>query len=314
MGSILVIGSTNIDNVVSVDHMPAVGETILGSNLTENFGGKGANQAFACGKLGAQTVFISAVGKDELGAKAMQNLRMVNVNTDRVRICETLPTGKAWICVNSDGDNNIVVVTGANDACDRNWIAQNKDAIDECEIVMVQLETPADGIWAAIEMAAREHKTVILDPAPAPKDGIPREVLSSITYLTPNETELSFVSGMPVETLEQIQAAAQKLVHMGVKNVLVTMGARGSMLVNAAGSKVYTAFKIDVVDSTAAGDSFNAAFALGLLNEDMTIDEAVEFANAAAALATTRNGAQVSVPSADEVRCFISKMSREGRN
>ena len=309
----MVIGSTNIDNVVSVDHMPAVGETILGSNFAENFGGKGANQAFACGKLGAPTVFISAVGKDELGAKAMQNLRTVNVNTDRVRVCETLPTGKAWICINSEGDNNIVVVTGANDTCDKGWIEQNEDAIDECEIVMVQLETPVDGVWTAIKMAARKHKTVILDPAPTPKDGIPREVLSSITYFTPNETELSMVSGMPVETQEQIQAAAQRLVHMGVQNVLITMGAKGCMLVNAAGSKVYAAFKIDAVDSTAAGDSFNAAFALGLLNENRTVDEAVEFANAAAALATTRNGAQASVPSADEVRRFISKTHREER-
>lgn len=311
MKKILVIGSSNIDYVVGVKDMPQTGETIMSRTFARNFGGKGANQAFACGRLGGQTSFISAVGDDGLGEPVKGNLAAAGVDTDGVRTAKGTPTGMAFICVNSEGNNSIVVIPGANDACDAEWIRENDAAIAGSDIVMTQLETPVDGVWDAIRRAAALNKTVILDPAPAPEAPIPDDVYRCITYLTPNETELHSLTGLPVETEEEIAEAAGNLLAHGVKNVLVTIGERGAMLVNKAGRTVYPGYRVDPVDTTAAGDTFNAAMAVGLCGEDATMEAIMAFANAAAALSATRKGAQPSVPTAAEVREFIARYAKE---
>ena len=305
MKKILVIGSVNIDNVVGVRHMPAVGETIMSNHFQKNFGGKGANQAYACGKMGGNTSFLGAVGDDEMGKLALENLNSVGVDTGYTRKSPDAPTGMAFICVNGDGDNSIVVVPGSNYLCDVEWIERNEAAIAQADIILAQLEIPLESVWCAARLAKKHEKILILDPAPAPETPIPGDVLSCGTYLTPNETELALLTGMPVETEDEIERAADALNRAGVQNVLVTMGSRGALLVNRQGKRRFPAHRIDPVDTTAAGDTFNGAVAVCLAGENGTIDEAVRFANAAAAISAMHTGAQSSVPTAAEVCAFM---------
>lgn len=306
MKEILVIGSTNIDYVIRVKHMAVAGETIMGRGFEKNFGGKGANQAYACGKLGGSVSFVSAVGNDELGAQAIENLRSVNVRSENTRISEGVPTGMALICVNEEGDNSIVLVPGANDTCEEEWIMGHVEAIARADILMLQLETPLAGVWSAIHEGSRLGKTIVLDPAPVPEAGLPESIYGCVTYLTPNEAELRALTGMSVDTEEQICAAAKELVRRGAKNVIVTMGKKGALLMNAQGVRTYPPCPVSPIDTTAAGDTFNAALAVQLSKPGANIDRAIAYANAAAAISTTRNGAQPSIPSAEEVEAYIA--------
>ncbi len=310
MKNILVIGSSNIDHVVHVAHMPTCGETIIGGSYQQNFGGKGANQAYACGKLGGSVRFLSAVGDDALGKQMIEHLGDVNVDCVTVRVCEGINTGMAFINVDAEGDNSIVVVPGANAKCDADTVEAFSDAIKNADIVMLQLEIPYDAVRLAIRKARELGKIVVLDPAPAPEDGIEDEVLRGINYLTPNVIELKMLTDMPTDTMEQIDAAAAVLLRRGVESVVVTMGDKGVYLKSAEQVRTYPAFSVLPVDTTAAGDTFNAAMAVSLAKTEAFTDEVIEFANAAAALSTTRQGAQASVPSREETETFIAKYRR----
>lgn len=307
MKKIAVLGSSNMDLVFSVEEMPRTGETIKSRGFHKVPGGKGANQACACGKLGGECTFLSAVGEDDSGKRLLESLEKAGVRTDKVLKKENDTTGMAAIMVAASGDNSIVIVPGANQACDGEYVENNMDAIKEADVVLTQFETPKEGVFKCIQEAKAAGKTVILNPAPAP-DSIPKEILQGIDFLTPNETELNRLTGMPVETIEELEKASKVLLAMGVKNVIVTLGKRGALLSNAAGSRICPAFtRLKVVDTTAAGDTFNAGLAVGLA-EGRCLEEAICLANAAAAISVTRNGAQTSIPTKEEADELILRM------
>ncbi len=300
---ILVAGSVNIDLVVGVPSIPKRGETIMSRSFKKAPGGKGANQACACGRLGGGCVFLGRVGDDGSGRSVLDSLEGAGVDVSRVEEAEGLTTGTAFITVGEDGENSIVVIPGANLACDDGYFDRNSDALDGSDVVLTQLETPVQSIWRLLGRAKAAGKTTILNPAPAP-DFIPDEVLSGLDFLTPNETELGRLSGMPAETMPQIELAARSLLKKGVKNVIVTMGEKGALLCRGDGCSPYPAFKCDPVDTTAAGDTFNAALAVALC-EGRTVGDAILFANAAASISVTREGAQTSVPTREETESLV---------
>lgn len=310
MKKILVIGSSNIDFVLQVEEMPRKGETIHTKSFHKIPGGKGANQACACGRLGGECTFLSAVGRDGLGDIIVNSLKASSVNVERVLYEEATPTGMAIIAVNKDGDNSIMIVPGANTDCNAAYFEANRDCIDEADVVIAQLETPADDIYALLVAAKKAGKTTVLNPAPAPEH-IPEPVLLSLDFITPNETELAKITGMKTDTIAELSAAAEFLLSKGVRNVLVTIGPRGALLCNADGSEIFPTFKTQPVDTTAAGDTFNAGFAVGLA-EGKSLRDAIALANAAATISITRKGAQTSIPTRGEVEELLASAIREG--
>ena len=294
MKKILVAGSTNMDFVAQVHHIPAVGETILSSSFARIPGGKGANQACACGRLGGNTVFLSAVGKDGLGSVAIENLLAAGVDCSKVRFRDDLSTGLALISVNQEGDNSIIVIPGANRACDTDYLREQEALIREADIVMAQMEIPHEAVYWLMKTAHDAGKVTILNPAPAP-DSIPEDIYPALTYMTPNETELKKLTGCETDDPEQIARAAEQLIAAGVGNVIVTLGSRGALLKNREKEALFPPPPAKAVDTTAAGDTFNGALAV-MLAEGAPVEKAIRFANAAASITVSRKGAQISVP------------------
>ena len=263
MKKILVIGSLNLDMTVQVDHTPVVGETILSNKMDMNSGGKGANQACALGKLGADVKMLGAVGRDMYADIQMESLNVAGVDNSRVIVKDDVSTGIALITVNSEGDNSIIVVSGANAVLSKQDIDDNLDVIKESDIVIFQLEVPLETVCYAAEIAKKLGKMVILDPAPVPKD-FPEELYHYVDILKPNETELGMLTGIesPEEHLEE---AVECLKKKGVKDVMVTLGEKGVYLDDkTTGAERIPAVKVKAVDTTAAGDSFTAALAIML--------------------------------------------------
>lgn len=297
--NIVVIGSLNMDWVIPVNHTPVEGETILADGYTEVPGGKGANQACAAGKLKGNVSMLGLVGDDEIGDKLINNLKLVNVDVSRIEKSENINSGLALINVNSKGNNSIVVLPGANGKCDIKYIEKNIDIIEKSDIVLLQMEIPVETVEYVIAVSKNLKKQVILNPAPAP-DSLSDGVLSNIDILTPNETELEKISGKNVKTVEDAIEASKSLLSRGVKNIIATLGEKGALLVNKDEVKEFKALKVEAVDTTAAGDSFNGAVAV-YLSEGHTISEAIEFANKVSSIAVTRKGAQTSIPERSEI-------------
>lgn len=298
-GMILVVGSLNMDLVVEVAEMPKVGQTILGKSFKTIPGGKGANQAFAAGQLGGKVTMIGSVGSDDYGKSLIQSLKYAGVKTNGVEIQPSAHTGLAFIYVNSAGNNNIVVVSGANGLCTGDIIDKYIELVRQSDIIIVQFEIPMDTVRYLLDIAQQYHKLVILNPAPAP-DKIPDDIIEKIDIITPNETELETLSGYASNSLENIVQAAQNFIIKGVKSVIVTWGDKGAVLIEKDRYKHFPAMKVKAVDTTAAGDSFTAAVAVAL-SEGRGIDEAIGFANKVASIVVTRQGAQTSIPSREEV-------------
>lgn len=299
MGKILVIGSLNIDMVMKVDHMPTAGETILCDGMKLVAGGKGANQACAAGRLGTDVTMLGAIGNDSHGEMQRDSLRQSGVDVSGLITKERVSTGTAFITVNKEGNNSIVVVQGANAQFTPEDIEAHRDLLEECEIVILQLEIPMDTVLYAVKLARTLGKTVILDPAPVPEH-FPEELYQYVDIIKPNESELSRLTGI-ADTQNHLEEAVQIVKDHGVKNVLVTLGGDGVYLDTENESPVHIpAKKVEVVDTTAAGDSFTAALAAMLL-EGKTLKEAAEFANQVSAIVVTREGAQDSIPTLQEV-------------
>lgn len=298
---ILIVGSLNMDIVVKVDNMPKVGETVMGWDLCYIPGGKGANQACAVGKLSGNAAMLGKVGNDTFGETLLESLQQANVDIAGIENSEAT-TGTALIWVNSQGDNSIIVTAGANAECDLPYIETHRQAILDADIVIVQMEIPQEAVYGLIRLAKELGKTVILNPAPAPAD-FPSALYPCIDYITPNETELEILSNMEVNTVGQIARAAETLLSKGVGKVVVTCGKLGAMLVDADGWNLYPVIDVPVTDTTAAGDSFNAGFAVAL-TEGKTEAGAIAFANKVATLVVTRPGAQSSIPTRAEVDSF----------
>ena len=299
MHDILVIGSLNTDMVIHLEEVPRVGQTVIGKLQGNVPGGKGANQAFAAAKLGSGVSMLGKIGDDDFGKQLKENLSNVGVDTSNI-LCEPNEvSGLAVICVNEKGNNSIVVLPGANSTCDVSFIANHEKLISESKIVLIQLEIPIETAYFALDLAYKHGCTVILNPAPAPIK-IPDKILSMVDYLTPNEIELEELSGIKVKSLDSARLAAETLVAKGAKNVIVTLGRHGALWVNQNGGIPFDVEDIKVVDTTAAGDTFNAALAVGLA-ENMGIEETITFANKAARICVSRSGAQSSIPSREEV-------------
>lgn len=298
---ILVIGSLNMDMVVTMSHLPKPGETLLGDNISYVPGGKGANQAYAGQKLGGTVKMLGKVGDDTFGPQLIHNLQAIGVDVSSIEVAKNTSTGLAVIYVDEDAQNEIVVIPGANQTCDKDYISKHVDSIKEADAIVLQMEIPHDAVYHAITLAKQHGKLVVLNPAPAPNRPLPDAILASIDYITPNETELEILTGIKVESLDNIEKAANILLQKGVKKVLVTCGDKGAMLVDSNGDTHFPGLKVKAVDTTAAGDCFNAAVVVALM-EGNTEERAIIFANKASAIAVTRKGAQPSVPAREEVK------------
>lgn len=297
---ILVIGSLNMDLSIDLAKMPVTGETILGRGIAYKAGGKGANQACAAGKLGGRVRMLGCVGQDEFGQKLVKSLSESGVETDYIKESRDLPTGTAVIYVDDNGDNSIVVIPGANMACDIEYLKEQDEQFHWCDYVVLQMEIPYEAVWYSVKRAKELGKMVILNPAPAP-DEIPEEILSLVDYLTPNEAEIIALNG---KSKDDIREGAEKLLSRGVSNVIATLGDRGALLVNRYGETFYPARKVVSVDTTAAGDCFNGAM-VAALAEGQSEAEAILFANMASSIAVTRKGAQESLPIREEVAVIM---------
>ncbi len=303
MGKIVVVGSLNMDFVVAVKHMPRGGETISGKSLNLVGGGKGANQAYAAGKCGADIAMIGAIGDDSYGSVLVENLKAAGVDVSGVETIPNTSTGTAFINVSEDAENSIVIVAGANGLVDRALVDRHMDLIDECDIVVMQLEIPMDTVEYVAKEAKKRGKMVILDPAPAP-DFLPDSLVAQLDILKPNETELGKLSGYPTDTLEQVFSAARKMMEeKGVKTIIATRGSHGSVAITPDEIIEVAGQKVKAVDTTAAGDSYTAALATKLA-QGASMREAMEFAGRFAGVVTTRVGAQSSIPTLEEVEEF----------
>jgi ribokinase len=297
---IVVIGSLNMDIVIEADRYPHPGETILGHNARFIPGGKGANQAVAAARLGAKTTMIGAVGADSFGQELLLALDADRISRNSVKVVDGSSTGIASIFLSS-GDNSIVVVPGANHQLLAEDIDKYDDIIQDADIILLQLEIPLETVCHAAKKAKAFGKTVILNPAPA--QALPDDLLRNVDYMTPNRTELSLLTGMNTEG-EELEAAMRSLIQMGVTHVVTTLGADGSAFVEKGGilQKV-SGYKVSVIDTTGAGDSFNAGLAYSLALRS-SLEQSVSFAAKVSALAVTRFGAQAGMPSSKEVALF----------
>lgn len=301
MKKILVIGSLNMDLVTYVSHLPAAGETISSFKFLKNPGGKGANQAVAAAKLGANVAMIGKVGMDEYGSMLINSLKISGVSTKGIKQEGT--TGMAFINVSVDGENQIVLVAGANKEMNQSDIDDMKILICESDIIIMQLEIPLDVVEYALTLCVELGKQIILNPAPAQR--LSESTLHNLYALIPNQTELGLLTDMPVSTKQEIIAAGRYLKSLGVKKVIVTMGNKGSYIFNDDGESHIPAYQVKSIDSTAAGDTYIAGFAVGL-SKGMSDREAALFASKAAAIVVTREGAQSALPTIDEVNQFQS--------
>lgn len=299
MKKILVVGSLNMDSVIETAQMPRAGETITGKTITQVPGGKGANQAYAAGKLGGNVAMIGAVGADSFGQTLIDNLSSVNVDVTGLESVKNIPTGQAFITVDDSGENSIIIISGANRMVTKEMIDKNMHLLQACDIVVMQLEIPLQTVSYVKDIAVSMGKTVILDPAPAVAD-LPDSFWAGIDYVKPNETELSILTGSSPTDQESLIACARKMQKKGVKNIIVTLGENGCLLVQADKIQHFPAFKVTAVDTTAAGDSFSAAFALAL-SQGKSCEEAIVLGQHVSSIAVTRKGAQTSIPTMDEV-------------
>lgn len=301
---ILVIGSLNMDMVVNVEQMPLRGETIMGKSLAYVPGGKGANQACAAGKLGKNVAMLGCIGDDANGSILRDSLSAAGVDVSPLVVCPGVPTGLAVITVDSTGGNSIIVIAGANGQCGPEVIRAHEQLIADHDIIVLQLEIPMEAVMEAVRLAKAHGKTVVLNPAPAP-NSLPDELLRSVDYFTPNETELAKLSGMPTDTVEQAEEAAGMLIReKGVGAVLATMGSAGALLVTKEGAQLIPTKKVQAVDTTAAGDTFHGGFVTGLA-EGRSLMDAIRMGNTAATISVTRKGAQTSIPTREEVDALL---------
>ena len=300
MKNICVIGSLNMDLVVNVDTMPKPGQTIIGSNFKEVPGGKGANQAVAMARLNGNVSMIGKVGEDGFGQTLINSLKNDKVDTTYIQTSKGA-TGVALITVDKNAQNSIVVSPGANFEVKEDDIDNNIEAIKNSDIVVLQLETPLNTIKYALNKAKELNKYTILNPAPAVK--LDDEIIKNVDLLTPNETELEIISGVSIETEEDIQKAAQIMIEKGVKELIVTLGSKGSLYINKEKSMFKKAYKVEAVDTTAAGDSYTGALAVAL-SQDKNIEDAMDFASKVGALSVLKEGAQSSLPTLGDVKNF----------
>lgn len=306
MAKVLVAGSLNVDLVMECDRIPEEGETLLGGVFNRYFGGKGANQAVAAARLGAQVIMVGAVGMDPFGDELVQALEGEGVDTRHVRRVSGNPSGVAVILVDNEGRNRIVVSAGANVCWGREEVRALRAEFAAVDVILVQLEIALDAVEEALALAQVEGTPVILNPAPA--QPLSRELIGRATLVTPNEVEAAQLVGRPVTSPADAEEAAREILGWGAQGVVVTLGARGALALERGGegkAVLVPAHPVQAVDTVGAGDAFNGALATKIA-EGAPLVDAVRFANAAAALAVTRRGAQAAMASLSEVEAFLA--------
>ncbi|MDG3085765.1 ribokinase [Vibrio hannami] len=303
MSKLVVLGSVNADHVLKVPSFPRPGETLHGNGYQVIPGGKGANQAVAAVRLGADIGFIASVGDDAFGVGIRDSFASEGMNTEAVFIEENTPTGIAMIQVSDSGENSICISAEANGKLTADRIKPCLSAIQDADYLLMQLETPMEGVELAAIEAKKTGTKVVLNPAPAKELG--DELLNHVDIITPNETEAEVLTGVTVFDDKSAQLAADVLHAKGISTVMITLGSKGVWLSLKAGEgKIIPGFKVEATDTTAAGDTFNGALVTGLL-DGKSLEEAIIFAHAAAAISVTRFGAQTSIPNREEVEGFI---------
>ncbi len=299
-----VLGSINADHILNLAHFPRPGETVIGQKYQIAFGGKGANQAVAAGRAGADIAFIACVGADDIGERVCQQLAQDKIDTQPVEVIEGESTGVAMIFVNGEGENNIGIYSGANAALTPAYVARHQQVIAGADALLMQLESPLDSVVAAATLARQHQTQVILNPAPA--TALPDSLLALVDVITPNETEAEILTGIAIRNDEDAARAAAALHNKGIPTVLITLGRRGVWLSEKGQGQRVAGFDVKAVDTIAAGDTFNGAFITARLEGKAMLD-AVRFAHAAAAIAVTRSGAQPSVPWRAEIDDFLQQ-------
>ncbi len=298
---IVVVGSSNTDMVVKVPHIPAPGETVMGSELLTISGGKGANQAVGAARAGGDIVFIACVSDDTFGTDAVENYKKDSIDTSFIKVKPGIHSGVALINVAEDGENSIAVAPGANSHLLPEDIFNARDAFRDAGIVLVQLEIPVETVSAVAELAAELNIPVILNPAPGAR--LPKDLLKRVSVITPNETEAALLTGTIEVNEDTIPVMAKELFDMGIETVIITLGSRGVYLMNSDFQGLVPGYRVKAVDTTAAGDVFNGALASALA-ENKTVRQAIDFAQRAAAISVTRMGAQPSAPGLEEINNY----------
>ena len=298
MPKIVVVGSANTDMVVKSPRIPGPGETVIGGEFLMAAGGKGANQAVAAARLGAEVTFVACLGSDVFGDRAIAGYQREGIDTTYVVRDPEAASGVALIIVDQQGENSIAVASGANARLSATDVQRAADRISQADVLLVQLEVPTGTVRAAIELAYHAGVPVILNPAPAQE--MDPDLLRLVTLATPNEHEIRVVVGQ-----QDPDAAISAMLDAGTQTVLVTMGKRGVLWASGKTRTRIPAFKVQAVDTTAAGDAFNGGLACALARGE-AIADAIRYANAVAALSVTRMGAQPSLPTASEVEAFLT--------
>lgn len=294
---IVVVGSSNVDLIIKGDKIPARGETVLGGTFYKAAGGKGANQAVAASRAAGEVSFISCVG-NEYGDESIEGFRRDGIHVDHVKKDPDIATGIALILVDKDGENSISVASGANLSLSVSDIQNAQQLIRDADVLLMQLEVSMDVVEKAAQIAFDAGVKTILNPAPARP--LSDELLSKVAILTPNETETELLTGMSVRTESDAIKAASMIRKKGVEVVIITIGSKGALLASRDETKIIGGHKVEAIDTTAAGDVFNGALAVAIA-ENKALDEAIRFANAAAAVSVTRIGAQPSAPTREEI-------------
>jgi ribokinase len=301
---IVVAGSSNIDLIVSLSRLPGPGETVGNGAYSQAHGGKGANQAVAAARAGADVSFITSLGDDEFGQRMLRDFQQNRINTDYVTQTRGIPTGTAIILVDQQGENSIALAPGANNYLTPDYVDECRILLSGADLILLQLEIPFETVEYVIDFCSSLGKKVMLNAAPARK--LERKHLKPLHSLIVNETEAAMISGLPVESQEEVQAAARALLDMGTELVVITLGARGAFYMSRREQQFVDAYPVKPVDTTAAGDVFCGVLASQLV-KNRKLNDAVRYANAAAALSTTRPGAQPSIPSQVEIQTFLDQ-------
>ena len=304
MKKICVIGSLNVDLSIRIPRFHMPGETITGSTFETFTGGKGGNQAVAAARLGFETLMVGKLGEDGNGKFYLNALLQNGVDTKFVAFVPGVASGVALIEVDDQGENRIAIVPGTNALVDIAMIDELLPQLLLCDIFLMQLEIPIETVCYAAKVLHEHGKTVILDPAPAIP--LPESLFQAVDYLTPNQAELLLLTGMPVTSLEEAEAAAKTLLDKGTKAVIAKLGEAGSLYVSANEVVYVQGFSVNVVDTTAAGDSFNAGLAVGLAQQNLP-RELLSFSNAVGALSTTASGAQQAMPTMEKVLHLLAE-------
>lgn len=295
---IIIIGSCNTDMVVTVKQLPKPGETILGDSFKMYSGGKGANQAVAATRMGGNVTFIAKVGNDLFGKQAIEHYKNEGMDVSHIIVDNEHPTGVALINVNEEGENSIAVASGANAALKPHHLENAKEVIEGSSILLMQLETPIETVEYASKLAYDKGVKVVLNPAPATP--LSDELLKNLYAIIPNKTEAEMLSGIEISDWDSAKQAASIISSRGVEIVVITLGEKGALIKNGVEYFDVPGYKVEAVDTTAAGDTFCGAFCVAI-SEDHSIEKAVMIANKAASITVTRSGAQDSIPRRNEV-------------